>query len=289
MIRSGNQAVSDPFILMHISDLHFHRLPRNPGAYLSKRALGALNLVLQRRRQFPLERARRLVARLADQPWHHLLITGDLTQLGTPAEFALAREVLEPLLAAGPERVTMIPGNHDRYVAERAGQGAFEAYFGAFCAATHEQPAPPRQLTEQWWLTAWDSARPTAWNAASGVVSTDTLRATAAWLAEKPAASRLIVANHYPVFFPPPHAYHEGHDLRNQEQVASWLLSHPVRLYLHGHVHHNWQLTIQGEHGALTAVNSAASTQLPKGPEQSAYHRIVLEGGDFRVQPQRLE
>lgn len=278
--------MSNPFILMHISDLHFHRLPRRPTAYLSKRALGAMNLLLRRWREFPLERARGLVKWLEKASWDHLVISGDLTQLGTHAEFALAREMLAPLLARGTEQVTVIPGNHDKYVAETAGGSAFEAHFGEFCRTA---PAPPKQLSGNWWLAAWDSAQPAPWNSAEGRVTAETLLATETWLAGRPTGSQLIVANHYPVFFPSGYSQAPGHGLVNHEMVREWLLNHPVRLYLHGHVHQNWVLTVEGSHGSLTAVNSAASSARPRGAGVSSFHRIVLDGGEFRVEPQHLE
>ena len=278
--------MSDPFILMHISDLHFHRLPRHPAAYASKRAFGALNLVLRRAREFPLSRARALVEKLAASDWNHLLITGDLTQLGTSAEFDLAREVLSPLLAAGPERVTVIPGNHDRYVREARGRGAFEAHFGKFSGG---RPLFARSLTDQWWLAAWDSARPAPWNSAAGRVDSETLRATSAWMDGLPEGARVMVANHYPVFFPPERPYRRGHDLINQEEVEAWVLARPVPLYLHGHVHHPWVVTAEGAHGRITAVNSAASTRHGGADGAPAYHRIELRGRAFRIDPQFLE
>jgi 3',5'-cyclic AMP phosphodiesterase CpdA len=274
--------VPEPFALIHVSDLHVHRLPRHPGLYFSKRALGAANLVLRRGRRFPPARARALVAQLAALDWQHLLVTGDLTQLGTAAEFARARDLLAPLLARGPRAVTVLPGNHDRYVPEPPGRGAFEAHFGEYALSG---ALLTRQLTECWWLAAWDSAVPAPWNSAAGRVAPETLAATSAWLAGLPAGARVIVANHYPVFFPPPHQYAAHHDLTNQEAVARWLLEHPVRLYLHGHIHHNWVHTVAGAHDPLTCVNSASSTQRPRPRDRSAFHRIVLEGTEFRIEP----
>jgi len=271
---------------MHISDLHMHRLPRDPREYASKRILGAANLVLRRRRRFPRARAEALMTHLAEQPWDHLLITGDITQLGTRAEFELARKMLQPLLERGRERVTLLPGNHDRYVPESPGKGAFEAVFPEFAS---EGDIATRQLTERWWLVVWDSAIPAPWLSAAGRVRPETLRATSEWLASLPTGARVIVANHYPVFFPPPHHHDSTHDLANQAAVERWLLDHPVALYLHGHIHHNWVHGEKGAHGTVTAVNSAASTQqLPPGRSgtESSYHRIVLEGGDFKIEPQ---
>jgi 3',5'-cyclic AMP phosphodiesterase CpdA len=271
---------------MHISDPHFHRLPGDPRRYASKRLFGALNLVLRRRFAHPSARARRLVERLQALGWSHLLITGDLTQLGTAGEFALAREVLAPLLQRGAGQVTVIPGNHDRYTPDALRRRDFERHFGEFAG---EGDPFTRQLTERWWMVAWDSAAPAGLFSAAGRVRPETLRATEAWLAALPAGARVIVANHYPLFFPPPHRYKASHDLANQEEVRGWLLRQPVQLYLHGHVHHNWLLTVEGEQGPITVVNSASSTRVPRFPGESAFHRIVLEGDAFRVEPQSLD
>ena len=63
----------------------------------------------------------------------HLLLTGDLTEDGSPAQF----EVLAELLTGGPfppGRVTLIPGNHDRYSDEQAFARALEGPLRAYRA-----------------------------------------------------------------------------------------------------------------------------------------------------------
>ena len=288
---------------MHISDPHFHRLPRNPLRYTSKRFLGALNLVLRRRRSHPKANLHQLVKRLGELHWDHLLITGDLTQLGSEGEFALARRMLAPLLEGAEHRVTVIPGNHDRYTRSSLTQRGYETYFGDLGGAPENSggkgnpgdgaPAGSglrtRQLTERWWLAAWDSAMPVGFFSAGGEVRRETLAATEQWIAALPAGARVILANHYPVFFPPPHRYYRNHDLRNHDEVERWILSQPIQLYLHGHVHHNWTMTVKGSHGPITVVNSASSTRVLHADEQYSFHRIVLEGEGFRVEPMSLE
>ncbi len=46
--------------------------------------------------------------------FHHLLVTGDLTEDGHPNEFEVLAELLDESGIA-PERITLIPGNHDLY------------------------------------------------------------------------------------------------------------------------------------------------------------------------------
>lgn len=57
-------------------------------------------------------RADALVSKLIADDVEHIVITGDITHRGMRAEFALFRDVFEPLLRRG--RVTFVPGNHDR-------------------------------------------------------------------------------------------------------------------------------------------------------------------------------
>ena len=63
--------------------------------------------------------------------WDHLVISGDLTQLALPEEFARARMALRPVLK-DQERVSIVPGNHDYYVSETEESDNFHSYFGSF-------------------------------------------------------------------------------------------------------------------------------------------------------------
>jgi 3',5'-cyclic AMP phosphodiesterase CpdA len=277
--------LSDPFTIIHVSDLHFHRLPRRPGQWLSKRGLGGLNLLLRRARLHPRERYLALVRRLDGMDWDHLVITGDLTQLALEEEFALARETLAPLLARGAERVTVIPGNHDRYVPEPPGQDAFKSYFGEFFG---NGEIATRTLNGRWRLVGWDSSYPAPYFRADGRVRPETLAATERWL-EKAPGLKPILANHFPLYFMPPFGYRAHHELQEIETVRDWLNGHGVELYLHGHIHRNWVLAVTENGRTSTHVNSASSTRLPRREDRSAFHRIVLSGDQFEVQPLPLD
>ena len=61
----------------------------------------------------------------------HILISGDLTTTALPEEFRAARAALADLLIDS-SRVTVIPGNHDRYTTGSVRYRQFEEWFGVF-------------------------------------------------------------------------------------------------------------------------------------------------------------
>src|SRR4051812_2240468 len=100
--------------IAHVSDVHFWRFTFNPLRVLNKRLVGMSSLALGRARRFRLGHVPVLVERVRSIEPDHILITGDLTTTSLPAEFEAARLGLADWLG-DPARVTMVPGNHDRY------------------------------------------------------------------------------------------------------------------------------------------------------------------------------
>jgi 3',5'-cyclic AMP phosphodiesterase CpdA len=105
------------FLLAHLSDAHIGPIPRpNLHELLGKRVTGYVNWLYKRAGQHDMGVLARLVADMRAQQPDHVLMTGDIVNIGLPAEIALARDWLETLGA--PESVSFTPGNHDAYVAD---------------------------------------------------------------------------------------------------------------------------------------------------------------------------
>src|SRR5262245_50154103 len=98
-----------PFVLAHLSDPHLAPLPRPRLAELAgKRAIGYLNWLRKRRAMHRTDVLARIVADLKAQAPDHIAVTGDLTNISLPNEFAPARTWLDGL---GPSSgVTLVPG-----------------------------------------------------------------------------------------------------------------------------------------------------------------------------------
>src|SRR5258708_2385595 len=104
------------FVLAHLSDPHLGPLPQPRLSELaSKRLLGYLNW---RRNRHLVHRAEVLDAITRDlraaRP-DHIAVTGDLVNIALPFEFERARGWLGSL--GSPADVSVVPGNHDAYVA----------------------------------------------------------------------------------------------------------------------------------------------------------------------------
>ncbi len=106
---------SEMFTLAHLSDPHlaYHHGTRFSD-FWNKRLFGYIKWHLSRKSRHLETVFNAMIADVKTCRPDHIVVTGDLTHLGLPAEFAKAKELLNAL--GSPSEVTIIPGNHDAYV-----------------------------------------------------------------------------------------------------------------------------------------------------------------------------
>ena len=103
------------FRLAHLSDPHLPPLPvLGLCDLMGKRALGYLNWTRNRHKFQRRDVLDALVSDVLSQTPDHIAITGDFVNLALEAEFEPARTWLESV--GSPDRVSIVPGNHDAYV-----------------------------------------------------------------------------------------------------------------------------------------------------------------------------
>ncbi|MET1046643.1 MAG: metallophosphoesterase [Hyphomicrobium sp.] len=108
--------MTETFTLAHFSDVHLPpvSLAGTAWAYWNaKRLLGYLNWLRKRRRVHQAAIVDKLMSDAAALRPDHIAITGDLINLGLPSEYEAALAWLKEV--GKPERVTVVPGNHDIY------------------------------------------------------------------------------------------------------------------------------------------------------------------------------
>ena len=266
--------------IVHLSDIHVWLYTLNPLRLLSKRAVGMMELLAGRARKFRRERLREVIEQVSGLAPDHLLITGDLTTTALSDEFRDARAALAPLLA-DPSRVTVIPGNHDRYTTGSVRSRQFERWFGAF--------APPgpypwlRPLDGETAILGLDATR--SHISASGRLPLKQFERARALLADpRERPRRLIVACHYPLVAPAANAS-ELHPkrMKNAEDVARWLAGIGPHLYCCGHVHTAWAFVPEAIPGQLCLNAGAPLLRDSTGMRPPGFLEIVLHGRGVSV------
>ena len=269
-----------PLRLIHISDIHFWRFAFNPLHLMSKRLLGMGSLVVHRARKFRLERIEQVVHRVLSLAPDHILITGDLTTTALPSEFAVARRSLSPWLR-DPGRVTLIPGNHDRYTPGSHRARLFERTFGEF-APSASYPWL-RFVDDQTVILGLDPTRASL-TARGRLPERQLERAKELVAGLNPAALRLIVACHYPLDAPPGHRRDLARkNLINAEAISGWLATVGPHLYCCGHVHAAWAFCPARIPDQLCLNAGAPLLRDHAGDRPPGFLEIVLAGPDVVV------
>jgi 3',5'-cyclic AMP phosphodiesterase CpdA len=261
------------FTLAHLSDPHLPPLPAvGFGDLVGKRALGYLNWTRNRHKYQRRDVLDALVADLQAHNADQVAVTGDLVNLALEAEFAPARTWLESLGA--PDRVTVVPGNHDAYV--RATQHRFveawrryldgdDAPEGAFPFLRRRGPLA---------LVGVSSAVPTAPLMATGWLGRaqlDALDRLLAGLAAEQAFRVLLI--HHPL-----RSDSRAKRLTDSEALLALLKRHGVELVLHGHDHVHSTMWVDGPNGAIPAVGVPSASALAHGRyPAAAYNLFAIE------------
>lgn len=219
--------------LLHLTDIHFWEVVRNPLHLLNKRFLGNLNVCLRRRHEFAMDRAEPFADAMAETGIKQVLITGDFTSTATENECAMGVAFVRGLEARGLS-VHLLPGNHDVYTFESVRRRRFERHFGRWLP---EGGLPAvRQLAGGTPLVLVPTVCPNVLSS-KGRVTDAQADAVAELIAT--ASEPLIVAGHYPVLYRTEGYRTKGsRRLRNAGALREAMgASMQSILYISGHVH----------------------------------------------------
>ena len=125
------------FTLAHLSDPHLPMPAARSLDLLGKRVTGYLNWWRHRVHLHVPEALAGIVADIKARKPDHIALTGDLVNVALPEEFRRAAAWLAAF--DGPDRITVIPGNHDVYVPIPWDQGI--GLWGAYMAGDGQPPA----------------------------------------------------------------------------------------------------------------------------------------------------
>jgi 3',5'-cyclic AMP phosphodiesterase CpdA len=227
--------------IVHISDIHFWRIPWNPFEWYGKRVLGLTNLILRRARKFRLEAIPELLEAIETDHPDHLVVSGDISTTSLESEFLEFKKAFQDWLQ-NPTAATILSGNHDRYTRGAMRNKTFEGHFGEFCGGGKDPFL--KSLTDGLVLLGLDPCCPDP-IFARGLATpqmADQLRSLVETCNGNGTKTILLVC-HYPAEVPPEHEEHQrGHELLGANLVLDALRPSQVPVYwLHGHIHHPWR------------------------------------------------
>lgn len=268
--------------LAHITDLHIAPLPRvGLRQIANKRALGYVSWHRKRKHEHRADVLDALCRDVAGQAPDQICITGDVTNLGLPAEYAYAPAWFQRLGSA--DRVSVILGNHDAYVGAPA--HTTTAHWTPWLAGDDGRvEAPTVRRRGPVSLIGVNTAVPTPPFMASGRVGAAQARRLAHILAaERDAGQVRVVLIHHPV---QPGVVQWRKSLHDAGRVRALLAEHGAELVLHGHMHTAMSAELPGPDGPIPVHGAgSASIALDHRGESAHYNlvRIARDAAGLRI------
>jgi 3',5'-cyclic AMP phosphodiesterase CpdA len=222
---------ADLITIAHLSDVHLPlTVPFGVRHWNAKRILGWLNWHRKRKAIHSRAVLDSLVADLQAQCPDHIAVSGDLINIGLPAEYEGA---LSWLACVGPPaNVSLIPGNHDFYVGLKADVGVarWADYMGGMPLVF-----PFVRKLGGVALIGLNSSLPTPVGFASGWVGPEQLERLTVILDQlrSDGLVRIVMIHHPPLVGLAP----RRRALRDADALEAVLARHGADLVLHGHNH----------------------------------------------------
>lgn len=261
------------FRLAHISDPHLSSLAEVRWQQLfSKRILGYLSWRFSRRHIHRVDILESLLTDLSRTRSQHLLVTGDLTHIGTPVE---CRQVATWLKGLGsPANISVIPGNHDRYSPDDDDltTGLWSDYMKSDPGFIAGSMFPSFRKRGPLALIGLSTALPTAPFFASGRLGKTQLEKLVELLtlARDKGLFRVVALHHGPLL----DSNRFRKRLTDAEQFREVIRCCGAELILHGHGHYPVNGWLDGNAGKVPVIGAASASLLSSSGTKRAGYNI---------------
>jgi 3',5'-cyclic AMP phosphodiesterase CpdA len=270
----------------------------NINELLSKRLTGYWNWKRSRHAIHNMPMLDAIINDIKVQNLDHIALTGDLVNIGLPAEFAAAESIIKCI--ASPQNLSLIPGNHDAYCRNSLpamikhfapymrGDDVAEVHFpymrlipmkngGNYSSLplrerVHDNAEEETTKNYKTAIIGVSSAIPTAPFLASGAVGNAQIELTRQMLEAAGNAGFLrVVMIHHP---PYKEGAHFGRGLRDAPAFMKMLREAGAELVIHGHNHIQSVELHERRNGASIPIIGVASSSAVPGTSQhkAAYH-----------------
>jgi 3',5'-cyclic AMP phosphodiesterase CpdA len=253
-----------------------------------KQTLGWLKWTLKRSKEHRTEVLNALVEDLQTAQPDHVVVTGDLTNLGMEAEFSAAVAWLQRL--GGPHQVSIVPGNHDTYTFSSPAV-LWHHWMDYLQSDSQERTAlqvthpldrkplqdfPTLRIRGPVALIGMSSAQPTNLFYANGSVGKEQLERLEQLL-HSLAESGLcrVILIHHPLS---KEGIAQRRRLSDAQAVQDILQRAGADLVLHGHIHRTSVMTVPGRDNEIPVIGVRSSSAIGHKPDKrSRYHLYRIE------------
>jgi 3',5'-cyclic AMP phosphodiesterase CpdA len=265
------------FRLAHLSDPHLPMPQAGTLQLLNKRATGYVNWWRNRVHLHVPEALAGVVADIKAQKPDHIALTGDLVNVALPQEYRRAAEWLAAFDA--PDRITVIPGNHDVYVSVPWSESL--ALWGAYMAGDGQPPAtgfdvfPTLRRRNGIALIGLSTGVPKPPLLATGELGAGQIARAEKLLAETGAEGlcRIVLIHH-----PPLTDQSRWKHLTDASAFQAMIRRVGCDVVLHGHNHRSEFARISGPDGPIPVLGvSSASAARESKYGRARYHLIHID------------
>lgn len=270
--KSERGGALNMYVVGHLSDPHLPLPKAEPVQLLNKRVLGWQSWHRRRKYIHRPDVLQALVSDIAQAEPDCIAVTGDIANISLPREFLCGRSWLETL--GTPEKVMVIPGNHDAYVTMRWDEGL--THWMPYMQGDKAELFPSVRVRGEVALIGLSTAVPVPWFMASGRLGDEQLTALGDILEDlrKRDLFRLVMLHHPP-------AYARGgwrKALRDSSSLKALLKKTGAELVLHGHDHVPSLSKLAGPHGPISVLGvPSASAKPDRHGHGAAWNRYEIQ------------
>ena len=256
-----------------------------------KQTLGWLKWTLKRSKEHRTEVLDALVEDLQTAQPDHVVVTGDLTNLGMEAEFPAAVTWLQRL--GGPQQVSIVPGNHDTYTF--SSPAVLWHHWMDYLQSDSQERAvreplqdfPTLRIRGPIALVGVSSAQPTNLFYANGSVGKGQLERLEQLLHSLTESGLCrIVLIHHPLS---KEGIAQRRRLSDAQAVQDILQRAGADLVLHGHIHRTSVMTLPGRDRVIPVIGVRSSSAIGRKPhKRSRYHLYRIERLDSPLGSRRF-
>jgi 3',5'-cyclic AMP phosphodiesterase CpdA len=213
-----------------------------------------------------------------------VVVSGDLSEDGSPRSYQRLHSALEPWAAAHHAAIVYTMGNHDDRTSFRKVLGTGH---GTPSEGSEHDPVDAVSTVGGWRIVTLDSSVP---GAGYGELGSDQLDWLARILATPAPAGPVLVLHHPPV--PASTALLQALELYNPEDLVEIVRASDVRVILSGHYHHAVRDAFAGVPVVIApGVANTTDVLVPEGTERAVIGAgatlVTLSGSGVRSVPLR--